>query len=53
MRHRLRLFVAPAVLVFVLALTIMTVFSAVGLTSAPAKTGVAATTRGDKALLDA
>jgi len=47
LRHRLRMFVALAVLVCVLALILMTGFSAVALTSALAKTGVAAT---DKAL---
>jgi len=50
MRHRLRMFVTPAVLVCVLALILMSAFSAFGLTSAFAMTDVAATMRGDKAL---
>jgi len=50
MRHRLIMFVTPEVLACVLALTVMTAFSAVGLTSALAMTGVDATTHGDKAL---
>ncbi len=48
LRHRLRMFVALVVLVWVLALMLMTACSAVDLTSALAKTGVAAN---DKALL--
>jgi len=50
MRHRLIMFVTPELLACVLALTVMTAFSAVGLTSALAMNGVAATTHGDKAL---
>jgi len=50
MRHRLIMFLAPEVLACVLALTVMTAFSTVGLTSALAMTGVAATNRCDKAL---
>ena len=50
MRNRLRTVVTPAVLVCVLALTVMTAFSAVGLTCALAMTDDAATIRGDKAL---
>jgi glycerophosphoryl diester phosphodiesterase len=50
MRHRLRMFVAPAVLICVPALVIMTAFSAVGLTSVLAKTDVAAAIGDDKAL---
>ena len=50
MHHCLRMFVAPAVLVCVPFLTSINAFSAVGLTSASAMTGVAATTHGDKIL---
>ena len=46
----LRKFASLAVLVCVPYLTLMTMFSAVGLASAPARTGDAATTHGDKAL---
>jgi len=51
MRHRLKMLDMSAVQVFVLALTLMTVFFDVGLTSTTAMTGVSAATRGDKALL--
>ena len=50
MCHRLRMFVTPAVLICVLTLTLMTAFSTLGLTSAPAMAGVAASVGGGKAL---
>ena len=49
MRHRLNVFNTLPVLACVLALTLMTTVSAVGLTSALAMTGAAAASRGDKA----
>ena len=50
MCHRLRMFVTPAVLICVLTLTLMTAFSTLGLTSAPAMTSAAASVDGGKAL---
>jgi glycerophosphoryl diester phosphodiesterase len=50
MCHRLRLFVTPAVLVRVLALTFMTSLTTIGLTDALAMTGVAVSVGGGKAL---
>jgi len=50
LRHHLRMFVAPAVLVCIPALVIMTALSAAGLTNALAKTGVNAAIGDDKAL---
>jgi glycerophosphoryl diester phosphodiesterase len=44
------MFVTPAVLIYVLTLTLMTAFSTLGLTSALAMTGVAASVGGGKAL---
>ena len=48
MRHYLNVFNTPPALVCVLALTLVTVLSAAGLTSALAMTGAPAATRGDK-----
>ena len=48
MRHYLKVCNTPPVLVCVLALTLVTVLSAAGLTSALAMTGAPAATRGDK-----
>ena len=50
MCHRLGMFVTSAVLVCVLALTLITAFSTVGFTSAFAMTAVAANVAGGKAL---
>ena len=49
MRHRLNVFNTLPALVCVLALTLITAFSTVGLTSALAMTGASAASRGDKA----
>lgn len=48
MRHYLKVCNTPPVLVFVLALTLVTVLSAAGLTGALAMSGTPAATRGDK-----
>ena len=53
MRHYLKVCNTPPVLVCVLALTLVIVLSAAGLTSALAMTGAPAATRGDKSCSDA
>ena len=50
MCHRLRMFINPAVRIYVLTLTLMTALSTLGLTSTPAMAGAATSVGGGKAL---